>query len=485
MNFKTTLILLVLLAGAGIAVWFTKDTATDTPTEKAKKLLDINGGDVQTVTITPADGKKIVAVREGTAWKLTSPTAAPADAGRLNALVADLVALESQSQVDVSDGSGLKTPRFVVDLALKDGKTHTITVGDRSGVGDRLYVQLKGNAKADMVATGIDEQLEKPFDELRDKKLVSLSSNEVNYIAIDRPAGKLELTKSAGVWQVTSPEKFNADPAAVSDMLFAATGLQATEFVAGEATSPMYGLGADAKKVTLATASPATTQPTSVTITFGRPDSVMQQNVFAAVGASGSVVKVAKASTAFLDRKPMELRDKKVADFDPATVNGLTVAIESPATTQPTTKPAESKRYAVKRRPAPATQPSTQPAPTTWTTADGQDAGDSAITAILTNLHPLHAEKFVETAPAVGKTITVTIDAAGPVVQVPAPGTIKFIVPAEGSPVGVYNGLTFEVDQSLIEKLEADITKPGPAPLPTTPMPEMGLPMGPMDHDHQ
>src|SRR5690349_2399424 len=131
MNFKTTLILLVLLAGAAAAVWFTKDKSPDAATETpaAKKLLTISGGDIQTITITPASGKKIVAARDGMNWKFTEPFVGPAEAGFLNALVSDLTALESQTSVEVSDGSGLKSPRFVLDLTTKDGKTTTLSIG--------------------------------------------------------------------------------------------------------------------------------------------------------------------------------------------------------------------------------------------------------------------------------------------------------------------------------------------------------------------
>lgn len=482
MNFKTTLVLLILLAVAGVAIWFTKAQPADVPTEtKAQKLLEISAGDVQMLTITPADGKKIVAVREGTGWKLTEPVAAAADAGRINALLADIAALESQSQVDVTDGTGLNSARFVVEMAMKDGKKHTLRVGDRSAVGDRLYVQLAGNAKADMVPTGIDSDLERPLDDFREKKLLTLTSDQVKYVAIERPGGKLELTKENGTWTVSDTEPFKADDSAVSDLLFSITGLRATEFVQGDVESPFYGLNADSRKVTVSTAAPTTqptTQPTTATVLFGRPDTVMQQNVFATVDGSGTIVKVSKSSTNFLDRTRLELRDKKVVDIDPGGVNTLAITIDSPATTQPTTKPAETKSYAVNRRPPPATQPATtqattQPTPSTWITAEGVDAGDSAVDAILTALHPLRANRYVESAPTAGKTITVKLETGGGGVRPIGSTELRFIVPADGQPVGVYQGLNFEVDRSLIDKLEADITKPAssdtPEPESTTP----------------
>ena len=120
---------------------------------------------------------------------------------------------------------------------------------------------------------------------------------------------------------------------------------------------------------------------------------------------------------------------------------------------------------------AAGTQPSTQPAPTAWVTTTDTDANDVAVEAILRNLHPLRATKYVESAPANGKTVSVKLETGGGGVRPVGHTEIKFVAPGEGKPpVGVYNGLSFEVDQALFDRLTTDFTKPGPAPLPTVPM---------------
>ncbi len=487
MNFKTTSILLLLLAAVGVYAFLTRDSgqpaSTDTPTNK--KLLAIASADVQSFTITPADGKGITFERDGTNWKITQPLAGPAESGIVQALATDLTNLESLSSNDVSDGMGLKQPRFVISLKAKDGKETILNIGDKSGIGDRLYVQLKGNQKADVVASGIEEQLDKPLDDFRQKKLITLGTPEVKYVSIDGPTGKLELVKTAENWAVTAPQPMPADGTVVSDLIFGATGLAATEFVEGDVNSPLFGLAeGSAKVITLSAARPTTqpaTQPAPVKIAIGRTD-ILGKTVFATVVGSNVIVKVSKSSLAFLDKKPLDYRDKLVVDVEPKSVNKLQVAIDRPATTQPTTKPAEKKTIIVSRRPPPATMPattqaSTQPAQSVWIAAGtAADASDAAVEAILSSLHPLRAVKFLETAPTTGIKVSVTLETGGGGVWALGKTELQIIDPGDGKPpIATFGDLHFEIERSLLESLESDFSDKAARPA-RPPMPEMGPP---------
>ncbi len=485
MNFKTTSILLLLLAAVGIYAFLTRDGGQPASTERLtnKKLLSITSADVQSMTITTADGKGVTFERVGTNWKIIQPLTGAAESGVVQALVTDLANLESLSSNDVSDGMGLKQPRFVVLLKSKDGKETILNIGDKSGIGDRLYVQLKGNQKADVVASGIEEQLDKPLDDFRQKKLISLGMPEVKYVAINSPTGKLELVKSGEKWSVTSPMPMPADGMTVSDLIMDATSLNAAEFVDGDVASPLFGLTDGVSTVislstTGASTQPAT-QPAPVKIAIGRAD-ILGKTLFATVVGSNVIVKVPKSSLAFLEKKPLDYRDKQVVDIEPKSVNKLKVSIDRPATTRPTTKPAEKRTTIVSRRPPPATmpattQPSTMPAPSVWIAAgNAADASDTAVEAILSSLHPLRAEKFVESAPTSGTTITFTLETGGGGVWAMGKTELQIIDPGEGKPpVATFGDLHFEIERSLLESLESDFSDKSVRPARPA-MPEMG-----------
>jgi len=504
MNFKTTCILLVLLAAVGTYLFLTRDNGAATTTTEVtdgKKLLTIAAADMQSITVSPAEGKPFTFVRDGTLWKISKPIDSAAESGLVQAMADELANLISLNQTDVTDGTGLKSPRFVVDLTTRDGKTTTVNVGEKSSIGDRLYVQVKGAKKADVVTSGLEEQLDKPLDEFRQKKMIALAGPEIRYVAIDRPGGKLEMVKSNEAWKVISPEAMPADPSAVGELVMSIASLRAVEFVQ-DADASKLGLGDDAKTITISSAAPAsatsqpttvpTSQPALIKIRIGRPDTVLQRNLYATIVGSNVIVKVPKESLNFLDRKAIEFRDKMVTTVDPALVNKLAVTVDRPATTQPTTKPAEKKTVAVTRRPPPATQPTTTPSTqpikepqlSTWMAADPlpaasvsplvnlYSANDSMVESILAAFHPLRAEKYVEAAPTSGTTIVVTIHSGG-VGAFPKDVTmLQIIDPGDAKPpVATYNGLHFEIERTLLEKLEADFNKPGPPPAAARPEP--------------
>ena len=83
MNFRTTIILIILLAGAGAYVAVRQlsggNKEAEARTSTTGKLVGMETADVTKLSITPADGQKIVAEKSGTQWRLVEPIKAPAD----------------------------------------------------------------------------------------------------------------------------------------------------------------------------------------------------------------------------------------------------------------------------------------------------------------------------------------------------------------------------------------------------------------------
>ncbi|MEO6437184.1 MAG: DUF4340 domain-containing protein, partial [Tepidisphaeraceae bacterium] len=150
MNFKTTLILIGLLVIAGVYLLVTReksDSATGTPDTAAQKVFDgLADTDVNKVVID-AGGKKMALEKTGAAWRLTEPVSAPAEAFEVDSLLRALTALESRGSAGSAD-AGLSKPSHTIDLATTGGKTYTLLVGDKSAVGDNLYVSRKDQGRA-------------------------------------------------------------------------------------------------------------------------------------------------------------------------------------------------------------------------------------------------------------------------------------------------------------------------------------------------
>jgi hypothetical protein len=170
MNFKTTIVLIALLVVAGAVVLFmpgrdkSAEQGEGATLAKLQKVFDIEPGDVTRVSITAADGKKMVLEKEGAKWMMTEPVKAPAESFEADGLVRALANLEANGEVTGSTAdakaTGIATPKYTVGITAGGGKDYTLLVGVKSAVGDNLYVAREDNKdKTLVVSASVLEQL--------------------------------------------------------------------------------------------------------------------------------------------------------------------------------------------------------------------------------------------------------------------------------------------------------------------------------------
>jgi hypothetical protein len=499
MNFKTTIVLIVILAIVGVAVYLSSGESS-APKEETKqaKLLDVSATDIHTIRIIPTTGPTIALERgAGTQWRMTEPNKGPADEFAAQGVADALAGLQSRAEIDPKGAdaaaTGLEHPAFKIVAGTKDNKTIKLDVGNHSGAGDGLYVRKEGDVKAQIVAPDLFEQINKEPATFRSTQIIETKTPEVKRIDIAKSAGTISLAKEGNGWTMTAPTSMPADETEVSDLLFAVTGLRAAEFIDENASNAaQYQLDRPQVTVTLhsapAGATTASTQPTSqpvaTIVKIGRYQDLTKKNVFAEVD-NGPIVAVPASILASLDKKPIELRDKKVVTIPPAQVTKVTIDANLIATTQPTSRPASKKQIVIAHAPPEpattqaATGPSTTQASTTqsahvpekkqeWKLVAPQpgNADDMKVTGLLDSFDPLRADKFVETSASRPATqpvdqYTVTIETGGRAAAPVRKFEIAITDPGSGkTPTAAYNGLTFEIPRAIVEKLQGDF-KPG------------------------
>lgn len=501
MNFKTTVLLLVLLAAVGIyfgVEHFAGTRNAETAVTNTNKLVAANTDDISKVSITRSDGGKIVLAKTGAEWRLSEPLDAPADKFAVEDLLRQITSLQSRGELpaDRKSSVGLDKPRATVEVTA-GGKTTKLQFGDQNKVGDSLYVLVDDQSTPRIVGTAIYDQLDKQPDTYRSKKLTDLASSqtdEVKQLAITTAGKTIRLEKQGTSWQIVDPKKMPADSSGVGSILFAIADLNASEFVPTPSAPASYGLASPATKVWFSTSAPAdrsatqpATQPAGTTIEFGRFVSLDQKDVYTQVN-SGPIATVPATTLDSFKKTALDLRDKKVVDIEPTAVESFTLAVNRPATTQPTTRPAEMHEYTIARRKeapkpigpvAPATQPAlastqpstnpsvatTQPEPpqpsSKWVVESGAsgDANDSQVEALLSALHPLRADKFLDsyatTRPAGDYTLTIHVGPSNG--HGPQDYTIRLSNPGPTGPsIGTSDDLTFETDRTILDKLDVN-----------------------------
>ena len=162
MNFRTTYVLLGLVAAALVAlavfVTFTGDDAPSVSTEgyllRAFRAAEVKPEKVTSVEIErPGETPdKFVFARDDKSWKLTSPSPARADGPALDALVVGLLNAKLEKSADVSTNlavHGLDNPP--VKVTLRAGPlSATIAIGNVTIGGDRAVVYVTTSDNPDL-----------------------------------------------------------------------------------------------------------------------------------------------------------------------------------------------------------------------------------------------------------------------------------------------------------------------------------------------
>jgi hypothetical protein len=516
-NFRTTLILIVLLAAVGAVVLFTRDRAakTEETTEAPRqaKVLGIDSAKVAKLLITPGNDKPIVLERSGADWRISEPVNAPADPAAAATLVDALANLQSLGDVETSaaasSATGLDHPRFKAQLTTTDGKSSTLLVGEPQATGRGLYVQREGDKAAQIVDAGLLEQLDKPAMDFRRKKLFDVATPQVQQLQIQQgDAAAIALQKKGADWEMTAPREMPADESEVSDLAAAVTTLQASKFVAETVDDPRRRrLDAPQLVVSFSTTQPST-QPTSqpttagamTSVKFGGYTDVTKESVYAVASNAPTLITVPASTLERLKKKPLDLRDKRAVTIDPEQVQRISIVHDRAATTRPTTQPAAHDEVSVERvkqvvsttlpttapttapttlasattapatapTTAPATAPSTRPAepPGKWQVTASPEgttpANDRRVQALLASFHPLRAVRYLESNPATqpAERYVITIDTLAAGGASSGSYVIRLSDPGNGQPViGDYNGLTFEISRTLLDAVKADLRK--------------------------
>ncbi|MDE3075825.1 MAG: DUF4340 domain-containing protein [Chloroflexota bacterium] len=161
MNFRYTLALLVVavlvLGGVAIAqkqMPAPKPAVTPTPVLFNLKSGDITGFDIKTKT------RETDLVDTNSKWKLVKPSEDEnVDQVKISSLASQVATLNGTRTVAGAGGDlssfGLDQPPLTVTLTMKDGKAHTLLVGNRNVDGNYYYAMPKGGTEVSLIGSSV------------------------------------------------------------------------------------------------------------------------------------------------------------------------------------------------------------------------------------------------------------------------------------------------------------------------------------------
>jgi hypothetical protein len=261
--FWKTYAALVVLAGLGAYAYFIESKhapASETPEPKAREKVfrAIEREKIEELTIAPEKGEAMRLVKQGRAWALTLPQAAPAATSEVDSLLGSLVSLEASATANENPTNladyGLATPRLTVGFRVA-GASQALSLALGSDVPgrDQTFAKLTTSPRVFTIASYLRGTFEKkPFD-LRDRALLHLQRDAVTSLEVVGPEGSYTAAKGEqDAWAFTQPLATAADRWSVDRLLGSLESLR-MESIAAEAAKDLkpFGLVKPTRVVTL------------------------------------------------------------------------------------------------------------------------------------------------------------------------------------------------------------------------------------------
>lgn len=349
MNQRTTLVLSVLVALAGIGVFLAQSSSKSAAPAAAGPvpLFEPKPADVTRLELAAAGKPGLVFAKTNDKWSLVEPTAAAVDASRVDAEVTRLTGLQSVRAYAADDKARpgddltkLSAPAYVAKLTTKDGKSHALKIGAGVLMARNTYLQLEGDARLHVVQGDLTAEMHGDVEWFRDLRLADFALGDAVRISIGA-TDPIVLTKSADAkWTIESPIRARADVPAVNEVLSALSQARATKFVAEKPENlvrygldkPRLSVSVDVEKKTPRTPPPGSqpaSQPefdiekTSYVIATGAK---YETNVYARMGPQGAVFTLPEYTVQRLSADLEKLRDKKLVTADTLKATRLKVA---------------------------------------------------------------------------------------------------------------------------------------------------------------
>jgi hypothetical protein len=322
---KSTLIVLLVAVIVGAAAYYfdwkrgQKEAATS-PANSTKPAFALQADDISSLTISyPADLKSqpIHFEKRNGAWQITAPLQTGADdpslQGILQQLASDRVAQTEPGTPDRLKVFGLDTPDVALDFQLQNGAKHSLRLGKKDFTGVSVYAIVDNAKDVALLPESLLVSADKPLQDLRDHSVLHFVTDDVKSFGLKNSSGEFAAAKDHDVWKFTKPTVAPGDGDAINALLSAVANARVSAIVSETADSlPKYGLASPAISFSVADGKGGI-----ASLVVGKKEG---DEYFARDAARPTIFRINQDLYKKLAENFSDLRDKKLAHFDPATI---------------------------------------------------------------------------------------------------------------------------------------------------------------------
>jgi len=326
--FWKTFLALIVLAGLGTYAYFVDSKKPASGDKTKEKVFAVDKEKVKEIALTKSEGEPIRVVKEGSGWKLTAPSAVPADSAQIDTLLSSISTAEMNEVVTEQPASlatyGLEKPRLTVAVTA-DGAPVTLLLGNKTPDDASLYAKTPAKARVFTVPSYLEGTFDKKAFDLRDRSVLHVKRDAMKTLDVSGPEGSYSLAKTdGGEWIFTAPAKTKAGRWSVDGLLGNLESLQ-MDTIADEDAKDLkpYGLDKPVRTVVI-----GLTDGGAKRLEIGAVTPANKEKLYARDASRNTVAEIPQALPTDLAKGMAELRAKRLLDVAAFEVSGIEMLVD-------------------------------------------------------------------------------------------------------------------------------------------------------------
>ena len=346
MNFRTTLIIIFLLAGIGGAYFlFFQEPPDKTSSHEKPTIHQVYGiarEKVQQVEVTFADTayQHLKLVKDATGnWQLESPFQSDADSEKVNQMLDDMLNKRVKQTLEVTELTqyGLDTPSITLSLWTEKASPATTFFIGKKAINFSVYAKERSEAHIFLIESSALNDLTKAPTDLRDQSVIKFNAETVSNIQFshrdkDSTSGSstINCEKRLDTWHVTYPIEAKADVQEIENLLSELRSLQVSTFEADNAAANVAARleksGLDTPRIQVKLTDGNNTYALDIGSVVPSENGT-QEHVYVKAVPQEAIYTVSDDIYKLLNTSVFDLRDKRVIDFQRTDTTRIAISI--------------------------------------------------------------------------------------------------------------------------------------------------------------
>ena len=219
MSFRSTLIIIIILVGLGIAYFLflhnSEESSTNINKPRISEIYNLHPNEIQKIYIKYENTglQDLTIIKNPYAnWKITSPFITNADSEKINELISDFVNKQIKEKLEVTEYKkyGLEQPTIQIKLWTKQvGQPKTFYIGKKA-INYSVYTKETTEDHIFLIESSALQDLSKSPNDIRDRSILNFNPNTITQLQFVKP-DEFTCQKLEGIWKIIHPLNMEAD----------------------------------------------------------------------------------------------------------------------------------------------------------------------------------------------------------------------------------------------------------------------------------